>query len=112
MGLQKSCYCQQYNIIHNVCSGIFIHRAIVRLCFRWFSIFDALDWFSNNLLLPVGGIFITLFVGWFWGKDKVREEITNNGNMEFGIFGIRLLICKFIIPLLVALVLLSGMGII
>jgi len=76
------------------------------------NIFDALDWFANNLLLPVGGIFITLYIGWFWGKDKVKEEVTNGGSVRFAIFEIWIFLCKFVIPVIVTLVLLSGIGII
>lgn len=76
------------------------------------NIFDLLDWIANNLLLPIGGIFITLFVGWFWSKDKVKAEVTNDGTVKFKIFEIWILLCKFVIPVIIALVLLSGLGII
>lgn len=75
------------------------------------NIFDLLDWFANNLLLPIGGIFITLYVGWFWGKDKVKAEVTNNGTVKFAIFEIWIFLCRFVIPVIIALVLLSGIGI-
>lgn len=28
------------------------------------SFLDAMDYLSSNILLPLGGIFVTLFVGW------------------------------------------------
>src|SRR5690606_37658936 len=76
------------------------------------NIFDLLDWFANNVLLPLGGIFITLYVGWFWGVDKVRDEITNNGEVRFALFNVWIFLCRFVIPLIIAIVLLSGIGII
>lgn len=76
------------------------------------NIFDFLDWFANNLLMPIGGIFITLYVGWFWGKDKVKTEVTNDGIIKFGIFEVWIFLCRFVIPAIIALVLLSGLGII
>lgn len=75
------------------------------------NIFDLLDWFANNVLLPVGGIFITLYVGWFWGKDKVKAEVTNDGEFNFALFEVWIFLCRFVIPAIVAIVLLSGIGI-
>lgn len=76
------------------------------------NIFDFLDWFANNLLLPIGGIFITLFVGWFMGKDKVKAEVTNDGTVKFPIFEVWMFLCRIVIPAIIAAVLLSGIGII
>jgi len=76
------------------------------------NIFDFLDWFANSILLPVGGIFITLYVGWFMGKDKVKAEVTNDGAVRFGLFEIWMFLCRFVIPAIIAVVLLSGIGII
>lgn len=76
------------------------------------NIFDFLDWFANNLLLPIGGIFITLYVGWFMGKDKVKAEVTNDGTVKFAIFEVWMFLCRIVIPAIIAVVLLSGIGII
>lgn len=76
------------------------------------NIFDFLDWFANSLLLPIGGLFITLYVGWFFGKDKVKAEVTNEGTVRFGLFEVWMFLCKFVIPAIIFLVLLSGLGVI
>ncbi|SDW14754.1 sodium-dependent transporter [Tepidimicrobium xylanilyticum] len=76
------------------------------------NIFSLLDWIANNVLLPLGGIFITLFVGWFWDRDKVKTEVTNNGTVKFSLFNAWIFLCRFVIPIIIALVLLSGIGII
>ncbi len=38
-------------------------------------VFDALDSVSSNWLLPLGGLFISIFVGWIWGTKKAVDEI-------------------------------------
>ena len=38
------------------------------------TIFDLCDFASSNILLPVGGIFICLFVGWHLGRRVIFEE--------------------------------------
>ncbi|NCC51524.1 MAG: sodium-dependent transporter [Spartobacteria bacterium] len=39
------------------------------------SFFDVMDRLSSNWLLPLGGLFISLFVGWVWGTRKAVDEI-------------------------------------
>lgn len=39
------------------------------------SFFDVLDHVSANWLLPLGGLFISLFVGWIWGTRNAVNEI-------------------------------------
>lgn len=43
-------------------------------------VFDALDHISSNWLLPLGGLFIALFVGWIWGTKKAIEEIRHGSH--------------------------------
>lgn len=47
------------------------------------SFFDVLDTMSSNWLLPLGGFFICLFVGWVWGTQRAVEEI-RHGSHNFG----------------------------
>jgi NSS family neurotransmitter:Na+ symporter len=44
--------------------------------------FDVFDFVSSKLVLPAGGIFIALFVGWVWGFDKFSRSMTNHGQMH------------------------------
>jgi NSS family neurotransmitter:Na+ symporter len=46
------------------------------------SFFDVLDNVASNWLLPLGGLFISLFVGWIWGTHKAVEEI-RHGSKNF-----------------------------
>lgn len=77
------------------------------------NFFDLYDFASSNLLLPIGGLFIALFVGWFWGRKNVFEALTNNGALKNeGVVRAFWVIVRFVTPVLVALVLLNGLGII
>jgi NSS family neurotransmitter:Na+ symporter len=42
--------------------------------------FDRLDNLSSNWLLPLGGMFIALFVGWIWGTKKAVDEIRHGSH--------------------------------
>lgn len=39
------------------------------------SFFAVLEDLSSNYMLPLGGLFISLFVGWIWGTSKAVDEI-------------------------------------
>jgi len=44
------------------------------------SLFDVLDNLSSNWLLPLGGLFISVFVGWIWGTRNAVEEIRHGSH--------------------------------
>ena len=44
------------------------------------SLFDLMDHFSSNYLLPLGGLGISLFVGWQWGMRHALTELRKGGS--------------------------------
>ncbi len=80
--------------------------------FRLFNLnfFDLLDNTAAKILLPLGGFFIALFVGWFYGKDKTWTEISNNGKLKVGYLNIFMFLIRFIAPLAIAMVFMHGLG--
>ena len=45
-----------------------------------------LDYFSNQILLPLGGLFIAIFVGYFVSKEVAAEELAFHNKTLFGIW--------------------------
>jgi len=39
------------------------------------TFFDTVDYLSQNIMLPLGGLLIALFVGYVAPKDLVRDEL-------------------------------------
>ncbi len=76
------------------------------------TMFDLFDYTTSNLLLPIGGFFICLFVGWKWGYNEVRAALTNGGQLKNERLA-RLFygVVKFVSPVLVFVVLLNGLGV-
>ncbi len=66
------------------------------------SIFDLLDYTASNVLLPLGGLLIVLFVGWFAGKRIARQELSNEGTLKLRYFSTFNVIVKFIAPVAIA----------
>jgi NSS family neurotransmitter:Na+ symporter len=74
------------------------------------TFFDLYDYVSSNLLLPVGGLFLAVFAGWFWGYPQVKAALTNEEKLaNEGVVKILYGILRFITPILVVIVLLKGL---
>lgn len=68
---------------------------------------DVADFITNNIIMPLGGVFITIFVGWFW-TDGAKAEITDNGRREFPLYNVWLWICRVVAPVVVAIIFVTG----
>lgn len=71
------------------------------------TIFDALDGFSSNILLPVGALIMCIFIGWYVKGDMLRRELTNEGSFKSRLYPVVMFIIKWVAPILIALVLIS-----
>ncbi len=69
---------------------------------------DAMDFLSSNVLLPLGGLFIALFVGWIW-TDNARKEVTNDGMVPFGIMEAWIWVCRVVAPVAIAYIFITGL---
>jgi NSS family neurotransmitter:Na+ symporter len=76
------------------------------------NVFGILNFTSANILLPLGGLFIVLFTGWFMMKKRLREELTNQGELKAAFLPVFLWIVRLIAPVAIAFVFLNGIGII
>ena len=77
------------------------------------NFFDLFDFGSSNILLPVGGFFITIFAGWFWGKKEYFAQISNNESLKNRRIGKLLFtITRYVSPIMILIVLLRGLKII
>lgn len=66
------------------------------------NFFDFTDFLTNQIMLPLGGIFIAIFVGWVMKKQDVLDEL----QIEEGIlFKIWFFIIRFVAPVMVGMVL-------
>ncbi|KGM99072.1 transporter [Clostridium novyi A str. 4570] len=76
-------------------------------------IFEIFDYLSSNIILPLGGLFIAILIGYFIPKKDFEEELSNNGELKNRkIISICRFILRYITPVLVLVVFLSSIGII
>jgi len=75
--------------------------------------FDFCDYTTSNILLPLGGLLIAIFVGWVWGWPKFKETLSNEGKLKNeGLLKVIFNILRFVSPVLVLLILLTGLKIV
>lgn len=72
------------------------------------GIFDFLDTFATNILLPIVAILTCLFIGWFAPKDLFLSQLSNHGTLHSCLFPAIIFIVRWIAPLLIALVFISS----
>jgi len=76
------------------------------------NLFDLMDFTSSNLLLPLGGLCIVIFVGWYLSKKDMKEELSNSGSLKALYFPVYIFIVRFIAPIAIAVVFIYGLGLI
>ena len=96
-----------YIILASLCSLSFGVLNDIRLF--GLTIFDFCDFLSSNILLPAGGLFISIFVGWKIDQKFVIRELYN-GSEKARWYHMPLLFClRFVAPVSIFLIFLSGL---
>lgn len=65
-------------------------------------VFNFFDNFSANVMLPLGALFIILFVPLVLGRDKIKAEIEAHGS-EFKMFNVFYFLVRFVVPVAIVL---------
>ena len=66
---------------------------------------DTMDFFSNQILLPLGGLFIALFTGWFMLKEESRDELTTLSPAGHRLW---YLLVRYLVPPALAVIFIMG----
>lgn len=74
--------------------------------------FDWFDYLSSNILLPVGGLFIVLFLGYAANKQDIIDQLTNSGSLSLGrsTLPVFFFLARFVTPALLAIIFLNAIG--
>ena len=73
------------------------------------TVFDAMDFVSSNVLLPLGGMLIVVFVGWKLGKAKFFSEMTNEGKIKSPLKSVVFFVIRYVAPIAVAVIFYSSL---
>ena len=73
------------------------------------TFFDLLDFLTSNIMLPLGGLFITIFAGWVMRSSSTADELALADN-SVGYIVWRFLV-RFVTPVAVIIVFLKAIGV-
>ena len=71
------------------------------------TIFDWLDFSTNNIMLPTGGLAIVVFAGWFMAKNSTADELDPEAGIVYRLWRIS---ARFVAPIAIVIVLLNATG--
>lgn len=71
------------------------------------NIFQTLDYLTSNILLPLGGIMITIYVSWLISKESINKELNIQSNTLRFLWYFS---ARFIAPIAVIMVMLNALG--
>ncbi|PLA73815.1 sodium-dependent transporter [Hydrogenovibrio sp. SC-1] len=69
------------------------------------TFFDSIDFLTSNMMLPLGGLFTAIFVGWVWTQSQRDQETGMPGNWSDSYQ----VIIKWIAPILVFIVFVNSL---
>lgn len=74
------------------------------------NLFDLYDFLTSNVIMPISGIAVAVYLGWRWGNKKIQDEASNQGEIN-NIRFVRVLvfILKYIAPVAITAILIKGL---
>jgi len=70
------------------------------------TVFDILDYVTANLMMPLGGLLIAAYMGWFMKREAVESELDLNNPV---LFNALMFVMRFVTPALVMVVFLYNL---
>lgn len=98
-------FCAVTGILSSLSLGIWDAK------FFGLSCFDFLDFVTAKLMLPLGGLLVAVFVGWYLKRSISYGELTNYGKEKAPYFSVYMFIIKYIAPVAIAMIFINELGI-
>ncbi len=101
------------------CSIVFVLAIVSSLSFGVLSefkiagmtFFELLDYLASNIVMPLGGLFISIFIGWKVKRVFITSELTNDGTLRSHMIQLTILSLRYIAPASIILIFLNSIGI-
>ena len=68
------------------------------------TIFDLFDYVSAKFLMPLAGMLISIFTGWYLDRKLVQSEVTNEGRLRVPLFRFYIFLLKYFAPLAIGII--------
>ena len=70
------------------------------------TIYDNVDFLTSNIMLPLGGLLVTLFAGWVMCRNSSSDELGGAGNM----YKLWRFLSRFVAPVAILFIFLKAIG--
>lgn len=94
-------------VFSTVCSLSF--GSLSSLTIGGLNIFECLDAFTNNILLPLVALSGCIYVGWFAPRNLLRDQLTNDGTIRSRITPVVTFILRYIAPVAILTIMVTGL---
>ena len=74
------------------------------------GMFDLFDFVTAKIMLPLGGLCVSILTGWYLDKKIVWSEITNNGSLKIPVYKLIIFILKYIAPIAISCIFINELG--
>lgn len=91
--------CMTLGVVSSLSCGIWSEYTVFGLTF-----FDFLDYLTAKIIMPIGGVLICVFVGWYLDSKLVRDELSNCGKAPFRLFPLFLFLIRYVVPLAICVI--------
>ena len=76
------------------------------------NLLDFLDTFTSNVLLPLSGLSIVIFMAWVLGRKALADELTTGGRYARRLAGPTIFLLRYVVPLMMVVLILNLLGIV
>lgn len=76
------------------------------------TVFNLFDYVASNIIMPLGGMTISIFVGWLMDRSLLEAELRGVGAIHRGVMRTLIFLLRYVAPTAILLVFLSGLGVI
>ena len=74
------------------------------------NLFNLFDFTTTKIMLPLGGMLICLFTGWYLDRRLVYAEVSNEGSLKVRFFRAYIFLVRYVAPIAIAGVFLKEWG--
>lgn len=97
-------FCLATGILSSLSLGVWKDK------FFGLGFFDLLDYVTAKMMLPLNGLLVCLFVGWYLKKTISYEELTNGGTLKAPYYSVYMFLLKYIVPVAIVLIMINELG--
>jgi NSS family neurotransmitter:Na+ symporter len=87
-------------------ASVFSFNVLAETKFLAGTLFDNVDYLTSNIMLPLGGLLITVFAGWVMCRNSTADELGSSGNL----YKAWRLLARFIAPIGILFVLINAVA--